>query len=214
MRNNHLKYYRVAVFPGHYPSAPGAVNMTVNPPIIEYYICKKTADIIAKTLQNSIIISPQYEAFQVYSLTGTPKQKVNESAFFKAHLSIDLHLNSHENPNANGSEVLYSGKSQELPFAELMLSEILNSFKLRNRGVKNSQFWHDPDGSGPRPAELRGTNYFIDNLENAYIPEPLFISNPVEAAIVNSANFAELYAGAVIRAIRSHIKATDGIQEA
>lgn len=70
----------------------------------------------------------------VYSLKGL-KNRADAICAQKSDLNISIHLNSHANPSANGTEVLYCNPALR-DLCEDMSAEIANALGIKNRGSK------------------------------------------------------------------------------
>ncbi len=113
---------------------------------------------------------------------------------------ISLHLNGHESPLAAGAVCTYFQRSHYYSEHGWRLAEAVGA-RLTALGV--------------RYLGSVGRNYAILREPKAVgiIVEPLFVTNPTEAAVAARPDFAEMYAVAVLRGLLDYVTATPRTME-
>ncbi|MCG7520840.1 N-acetylmuramoyl-L-alanine amidase [Ruegeria sp. Ofav3-42] len=100
---------------------------------------------------------------------------------------IELHFNSHHNPNATGTETLSSGSRLSLLLAEALQEEMLDALGLRDRGEKIVR-------------KGRGSASLISGRAPAALIEPFFGSSPNGQQATDEPHEMRALAHAILRA--------------
>lgn len=175
---------RILVSAGHGKSRgkrdPGAVNESMG--IEEHKVCIGIAAALARTLAHT--------GHEVVSIAGPTELRSKIKFVNREHkaqgfdLALEIHLNSHSNPQANGVEVLHFSKFTR-KLAERTSASMAKALGLKDRGAKKR------DNLG----------FLTKTSPKALIAEVLFVSNPAEAALVLGDGFNEKVAVALAGAI-------------
>lgn len=119
--------------PGHGGSDPGAVNSKLG------YQEKVAALAIAQELQN-LLLSAGARVFLSRADNDTRPslaKRAEQANFLSATAFISIHLNSAENKDASGAEVLvYKHNTQAHELAEAILTNLIAKTGFKNRGIK------------------------------------------------------------------------------
>ena len=169
--------------PGHDPkwgSDPGAVNNRLG--IQENTSCLAIGKILRELAKQ--------QGHEFYLLQHTsPSYIANFANEWGADYFLSIHCNAYTDPSANGTETWFcpgSVKGREM--AEIMQSELLQEFKLKDRGIKSNQ--------SPWP---KGIPILRQTYAPAILVETAFITNDNEARLI--ADYPERWAQAMLRAI-------------
>lgn len=155
---------RVAISAGHGQRDPGAVNEATG--LIEHTNAYCISWLLRDELERRKHAVEFISCFQ--TLSGKIRE-INEAHAVKPFdLCLEIHFNSHADPKANGTEVLYFSPKNE-PLAARLSSGLSKALGTRNRGAikrDNLRF-------------LKQTN------PPAVIVEVLFISSPVDTSVMD-----------------------------
>lgn len=121
------------------------------------------------------------------SVTQEIKDVYRRTDEWRADATVELHFNSHDNPNATGTETLTSGTRLSLRYAEALQDEMLDALNLRDRGEKIVR-------SG------RGSTSLISGRAPAALIEPFFGSSSKGLAATDEAREMKALARAVLKA--------------
>lgn len=181
---------KVAIVVGHSARSQGAVRQDTgetefewNSDLAELIRSEAEAffdDIEVKVFFRQYVGSYRKEIERVYA----------EVDAWGAHFSIELHFNSHHNPNASGSEVLSSGSKRSLALAEAMQAEFVKVLGNKDRGVKVRR-------------NGRGGKSLISGRAPAIITEPFFGSSRKGLAATDERHEKVALARATLRAVRA-----------
>ena len=176
----------VALIIGHRASAQGAVSVSG---VSEYEWASEHARLVALHLRAAgvvpIIIERDDTAKGYSRLPG----KVNKTG---AHVAVSFHFNSHSNPKATGSEVLYWHTSLRSRALAVELERADDVLGLRDRGAGGLKACGEDD---------RGAYLLRKTSMPCALVEPGFGSNPDDwhAIVERGGALAEEQAGAIVR---------------
>lgn len=153
-----MKPARIAISPGHTPTAPGATRGKIT----EYGLsCAVIGDLIFR------LDKAGHEAH----LIGSGDNRVQAEKINKigTDFGLELHFNSFSDPTWNGTEVLYSGSQPGGKLAWDICHHISERIGTRNRGVKIGYY---------QGVKEKGLITIIKNTNCPFVVvEPLFLSN-------------------------------------
>lgn len=171
---------KTAINPGHYPGLEsGAINQ--NTGLQEADVALSVANKLSRLLQyfgHETIVIQRNELYEI----------TDESNSFGADLFISIHCNASDNPEANGTETFCcpgSGNGSRL--AECIQAELIAELGLRDRGVKEANFYVLKHTDAP-----------------AVLIELAFISNDNEAALLTDESWQQRAAEAIVRGVQQY----------
>jgi len=129
------KKIKVAIVIGHNAKAKGAY---ASAPLDEYefdYNDKVATKMIELASESNIKLKKFYRKYR-NSYSMEIKEVYDNLTDWGADISIELHFNSFENKNANGTEILSSGSKGSLRLANKLQKSMLSKLQLKDRGVK------------------------------------------------------------------------------
>lgn len=152
---------RLAIVVGHNSQDQGAVRRDNGESeylfnsriasLMEEYARVKFPDLEVRTFFRQPMGSYSVEIERVYKQTDA----------WNAHLTMELHFNASENPDASGSETLTSGTPASMAAAVAVNDEVVRALGLRDRGVKTR-------------SKGRGSASLISGKAPAILVEPFF----------------------------------------
>jgi len=154
---------KIAICPGHYPEAAGAVNHRYD--LNEHdEACQVVSHL--RTLLLAV-------GHSVHVFRGHLRHKIDRINNGNFDLALDVHFNA---GGGHGCEVVYVPHSPTRQAQAAVISSTMCSYMgVRNRGAKEG-YWMGGDNPGTKPdAFVSQTNC------PAFIPEPIFIDNDSEA---------------------------------
>lgn len=166
------KEFYIAVCPGHHRLNKGTIVNGIVEHEENIFIADKLCDFLGN-----------YEFIKTKYIENTLREKVNKINKLDPDICLDLHLNSSENRNVEGTETLHSGSSQSVVLADKIHQELLACLELKDRGIKLGRYL----GISFKPIL-----YFLrKTICPAVITEPLFISNKNDLEVLNHEVIAE-----------------------
>lgn len=181
----------ICIDPGHGGYDPGALGKNGTK---ECDVALDVARELKKELESarlSVILTRERDEY--ISLT-TRADIANKAG---AQYFISIHLNSATNPTPKGSEAwIYPGAEPDKALAATLLNDVCQKLYTASRGVKEEEF-----------TVLKATTM------PAVLMELLFISNPAEEEIANSATFAKTAATAIAKGLCSFLGISYGDTE-
>lgn len=156
---------KVAILAGHSTTDPGAVNTDKSNGLTtkEYDYNSYVVNKIVEILKASSSVEP------VLVKRDVPYSKLPDKVnALSPKLVLEFHCNAASNVTAGGSSTLYSGSAKSKPIAAMIQTTLLNTFKLRDRGLEAL-------AKGDRGATL-----IFETNAPCFIIEPFFISNEAE----------------------------------
>ncbi|MFZ3172086.1 MAG: N-acetylmuramoyl-L-alanine amidase [Carboxydocellales bacterium] len=185
-----LQGFSILIDPGHGGADPGAVD-GVNPKEGDkLYTEEEDINLAVGLLLHNDLVAQGARSTMTRSSDWYPslQQRTDMARKFGANTFISIHANS-ATPKASGIETLYHpGNLSGKRLAELVQQELIRATKAPNRGTK------------PRTdlAVLNGTNkYSIPGV----LVELGFISNPGEEVKLNTKQYQQVIADAIVRAM-------------
>ena len=156
---------KVALVIGHGSNDPGAVNIDPSNGLKtrEYDYNLNIVTKLVAILKNSELVEPILVKRDV-TYAQLPA-KINA---LNPKLIVEFHCNAADNKTAGGTETLYSGSAKNKPIAAMLQNAMLNSFGLRDRGLKGLS------------KDDRGAHLIFSTNAPCFIVEPFFISNEAE----------------------------------
>lgn len=177
---------KLAVVVGHNPVRQGAVRPDTGETEFEWnsrlaaHIQERAAefpDITVKVFFREPGASTRAEIADVY-------RRCDE---WGADATVELHFNSHHNPNATGTETLTSGSYLSMRYAEALQEEMLDALDLKDRGKKIVR-------------KGRGAASLISGRAPAALIEPFFGSSPNGQKATDEPHEERALATAILRA--------------
>lgn len=183
---------KVAIVVGHNPRQPGAVRCDTRE--AEYLWNSRIAMRIEETAAGGDYPGIEVKTF-FRPYMGSYAREVRDVYprvdAFGADVSLELHFNSHENPKANGCEMLSSGSARSMQLSEALQNAVLSRFEVRDRGVKVL---------GPKDD---GYLALHAGRAPAVILEPYFGSNAKDCATFSGPHDEQGYAEAILDAVEA-----------
>lgn len=184
-----LQGYAVMTDPGHGGPDPGAVDVKNQAEKDVLYTEEEDPNLAIGMLIHQGMLGQGARSTVTRSSDWLPSlaQRCQMAKGFKADVFISVHCNSGP-AKASGIETLYHpGSVNGKRLAELVQQELIRATKAPNRGAK------------PR-TDLAVLNGNLKNNIPAVLIEFGFISNPGEEAKLNTQQYKQLLADAVVRA--------------
>lgn len=172
----------VVIDPGHGGTDPGATG----PGGLE----EKTANLaIARAMAAALAGQAETVLTRQGDTTTSLKARTDLANLRKATLFVSVHNNAATSPQANGTETYhYPGSRLGTLLAQCIQKRLLAALQRRDRGVKEANFY-----------VLRRTNC------PAALAEVAFVSNPQEAALLATADFANRAGRALAAAVVDYL---------
>lgn len=180
---------KLAIVIGHNWKSQGAVRKDTGE--TEYKWNSRLAEMIV----NEAAVYPSIEV-KVFKRTpgGGYRREIHrvydETDDWNADATVELHFNSHHNPDATGTETLTSGTRLSLRFAEAVQENMLDALGLKDRGEKIVR-------SG------RGSASLIAGRAPAILTEPFFGSSPKGLKATDESHEMRSLAVAILDATQS-----------
>ena len=152
---------KIAIIPGHEPIAHGAARGVVSEYGLTCAICGDLVFRLQKAGHQAWLIGAHTNAEQI--------KDINKR---KTDCGLELHFNSHSDPNVCGTEVLHAGSVKGEILARNIQWALVDRLKTKDRGVKTGYYRGDP-GRGVIPILRKTDCPFV-------VPEPLFLSNETD----------------------------------
>lgn len=155
----------------------------------------KEKDVSMKIIEKVVEQLIPYDVEVAFTRTSDVFIELSERAAIANRLNADcfisIHCNSFSDPKSNGTETFTYTKvdSKTVAFAESVHNNLVNSIKLRDRGIKQADY-----------AVLRETNMIALLLEIA------FISNPEECKLLGDEAFINKVSRGIVNGITSCFK--------
>ena len=185
--SNSLEGRKIAVDPGHGGSDPGAIGAGgTREKVINLLVAEKLIKLLHEA--GATVVTTRSG-----DQTVIHQQRVDLINSSKSDIMVSIHTNSFSNSESNGTETFYHAGSANAAASRLLAlqlqRELITALGLRNRGVKES-------------------NFFV--LKNVRIPAALvelaFISNPAEERILLDPEAQERAAMALYRGIELYFQ--------
>ena len=181
---------RIMLDPGHGGSDPGAVNgetgMRESSLVLNY--ANSILDLLRAEKSHTVGMT------RISDIFISLQDRVRRAREFNAQLFLSIHMNSAENPNAEGYEVWTSiGITKSDEYATIMFEEIGKQFPER----KPRADWSDGD-----PDKEKNYHVLKETPMPAVLVELGFICNRREALWMADRRTIDLYSLAVVRGIR------------
>ncbi len=184
-----IKGRMIVVDPGHGGSDPGAIGPSG---ICEKDVALEVAKKVQRLLENAgaHVVMTRTTDRDVYASYASDRQELQARVDVAnstpgAEVFLSIHCNAFSNPDANGTESYsYYGSLEGKRLATVLQEELVSAGGLRNRGTKEANFY-----------VLKYSNIPASLVELA------FISNEREEALLNTADFQNKMAFAIVRGL-------------
>ena len=179
--------YKICVDPGHGGKDPGATNGNVYEKNINLQIGLKLKDKLEATGLYEVYMTRTNDVYE------DPYTKAQEANKFGADYFISIHCNSAAMSSANGVETLaYLGSTSSTNLAKAVQTELVAATQLRDRGVKFNN------------------NLTVLNSTSmpAILVETAFINNPKEVINLQSTDFQNSVAAAIVKGLNVYLGVT------
>jgi len=154
-----MKPFKIAVSPGHTPSAPGATHGNITEYGLSMAVLGDLVFRLDKLGHQAWIIGAESNTMQA--------RKINK---MNPDFGFELHFNAHKNREVCGTEVLHSGSNKGQALASDLENSITNILGTKSRGIPIGHYQLNP--KKPLITIIRKT------VCPMVVVEPLFLSNP------------------------------------
>ncbi|MGR1583355.1 N-acetylmuramoyl-L-alanine amidase [Thalassobius sp. S69A] len=176
---------KLAVVVGHNARAQGAIRQDTGE--TEWSWNSKLAMRIYDLAPAAIDVKVFFRNPVIRSYTKEIQDVYRRSDEWGADATVELHFNSHHNPDATGTETLSSGSRMSLAYAGALQEHMLDALGLKDRGEKIVR-------TG------RGSASLISGKAPAALIEPFFGSSPEGLAATDEGREVDALARAILAA--------------
>jgi N-acetylmuramoyl-L-alanine amidase len=145
------------------------------------------------------------DPFMIREALSSPTPSIAERARAAndrgAEILISVHLNGHEDPNAEGALSFYFGRDRYVSQAGQRLAELIQEELTTTLGLKDGR------------AHAKSLPLLRETRMPAVHVEPCFITNPREEALIRQVHFRRRVARAVVDAVERFFGAASGPSE-
>lgn len=183
----------IAVDAGHGPDDPGATGPSG---LTE----AEAAALLAGALYDDLAARGA-EPFLLRSGPSTPSAAARAGAANEqgAEILISLHLNSHEDPKAEGALCFYYGRENYVSQAGQRLAELIQERLTSELGLMDGR------------THAKSIPLLRETSMPAVHVEPCFVTNPHEEALLRTERFRQDVAGALARAVEDFFRAGSSV---